>query len=93
MKRSVFGRQLDPPARHPQFAEEPADAEEHAAGVVAHEETQAMYAAEVASQTATKVQALVPTFQRSIFHSPESQSKKTWNNLVDTNPAPGIVKV
>ena len=52
-----------------------------------------MYAAEVASQTATKVQALVPTFQRSIFHSPESQSKKTWNNLVDTNPAPGIVKV
>lgn len=63
------------------------------AGVVAHEETQAMYAAEVASMTAEKVQRLVPTFQRSIFHSPESQSKKTWNNLVDTNPAPGIVKV
>jgi hypothetical protein len=36
---------------------------------------------------------LVPGFQRSIFHSPESQYKKAWNNSVDTNPVPGIVKV
>jgi uncharacterized membrane protein YgaE (UPF0421/DUF939 family) len=51
-------------------------------GEAVHEETQAMYAAEVASMTAEKVQRLVPGFQRSIFHSPESQYKKAWDKAV-----------
>jgi hypothetical protein len=63
------------------------------AGVTAHEETQAMYAAHVAVETATKVQVLVPSFKRSIFHSPESQYKKAWNAAVDANPSAGVSKV
>jgi len=61
--------------------------------VGAHEETQAMHQAAVAADAAAKVAVLVPGFKRSIFHSPESQYNKEWNNAVDTNPVPGIGKV
>lgn len=51
--------------------------------VEAHEETQAMHAAAVVADTTAKVQALVPSFKRSIWHSPESQYESTWNKAVD----------
>jgi len=62
-------------------------------GVGGHAETQAMHQAFVAADASAKVAVLVPGFQRSIFHSPESQYNKEWNNAVDTNPVPGIGKV
>jgi hypothetical protein len=63
------------------------------AGVPVHEETQAMYAAQVIAETTAKVQVLVPSFKRSIFHSPESQYKKTWNDASAANPTLGVAKV
>jgi hypothetical protein len=63
------------------------------AEIPAHSDIQAMHQAAVAADTQAKVQALVPGFKRSIFHSPESQYDTAWNNAVDTNPVPGIVKV
>ena len=46
------------------------------------EETQAMHQAHVIADTTAKVQALVPTFKRSIFSSPASQYTKAWNAAV-----------
>jgi hypothetical protein len=63
------------------------------AGTAAHEETQAMYAADVAVETAAKVQALVPEFKRSIWHSPEHQYATAWNKAVQANPNSGLVTI
>lgn len=43
------------------------------------EETQAQHQAEVIHETTVKVQHLVPSFKRSIWHSAATQYKKTWN--------------
>ena len=61
--------------------------------LVAHEETQAMHQAAVAADTTAKVQALVPSFKRSIFHSPESQYDNAWNNAVDAGGFDPSLKV
>jgi hypothetical protein len=47
-----------------------------------HSEVQASHQVSVAIETAARVQVLVPGFKRSIFHSPEYQFKKTWNDAV-----------
>lgn len=60
------------------------------AGVVAHEESVAMYQASVAADTAAKVQSLVPSFKRSFWHSPEAQYKKAWNDAVKQYPNLGV---
>jgi hypothetical protein len=52
------------------------------AGDATEEETQAMYQAHVVADTTAKVTALVPTFKRSIWHSPASQYTKAWNDAV-----------
>jgi hypothetical protein len=62
-------------------------------GFDAHEDTQVMHQAEVAASTAAQVEALVPGFKRSIFHSPESQYKKAWNDAVAANPDAGIAAI
>jgi hypothetical protein len=64
-----------------------------ASAVAPHEETQTMHALAVADDTTAKVQALVPGFKRSIFHSPESQYTKAWNDAVDAHPELGVAKV
>jgi hypothetical protein len=46
------------------------------------EEAQDAHAVAVAHDTTVKVQALVPGFKRSIWHSPASQYKTAWNNGV-----------
>jgi len=46
------------------------------------EETQGQFAAHVAADTAARVEALVPGFKRSIFHSPQHQYKTVWNDEV-----------
>ena len=61
--------------------------------VPAHAETQAMHQAAVAADTQAKVQALVPGFKRSIFHSPESQYDNAWNNAVDAGGFDPSLKV
>jgi hypothetical protein len=53
------------------------------AGVKAHAETKAMYQANVIADTTIKVATLVPGFNRSFWHSPESQYNKAWDNAVD----------
>jgi hypothetical protein len=63
------------------------------AGLPEHPEAKAMFQAHTAADTASKVQALVPGFQRSIFHSPESQYNKVWNQAVDAQPTLGLAKV
>ena len=65
----------------------PADATAHPL------QTQAIYQANVAAETTAKVQALVPKFKPSIFHTPESQYEKAWNAAVDANPGLGLVKL
>jgi hypothetical protein len=62
------------------------------AGVVAHEETQAMHQADVVAKTTVKVQALVPGYKRSIWHSPESQYKSEWNKAVVSGEFPANLK-
>ena len=57
-----------------------------------HAEIQAMHAASVAVDTTAKVQTLVPGFKRSIFHSPESQYNKAWNDAVDQGGFPDTLK-
>jgi hypothetical protein len=47
-------------------------------------EVQEAHAVAVAHDTTVKVQALVPGFKRSIWHSPASQYKTAWNNGVVT---------
>jgi hypothetical protein len=42
------------------------------------EETQVMHQAHVIAETTAKVTALVPSFKRSIWHSPASQYDKAW---------------
>ena len=63
------------------------------AGVELHEEHQAMYAMAVAAHTTVKVQALVPGFKRSIWHSPESQYVSTWNKAVEEEGLPETLTV
>lgn len=58
----------------------------------AHDVT-AMHQAFVAADTTAKVQALVPGFKRSIWHSPESQYNKAWNGAVDAGGFPAALKV
>lgn len=48
---------------------------------------------QVAHDTSTKVTALVPGFKRSIFHTPESQYKSTWNSAVTLRGFPETMKV
>jgi hypothetical protein len=48
------------------------------------EEAQDAHAVAVAHDTTVKVQALVPGFKRSIWHSPAAQYKTAWNNGVVT---------
>jgi hypothetical protein len=55
-------------------------------------DVQAAHQAFVAADTTAKVQALVPGFKRSIFHSPESQYKSAWNKAVDENNLPATLK-
>jgi hypothetical protein len=62
-------------------------------GVEAHAEAQAMHQAAVAADTTAKVQSLVPSFKRSIFHSPESQYNKAWNAEVDASGLDTSLKV
>lgn len=62
-------------------------------GEDAAEDTQAAHQATVAVDTTAKVQALVPGFKRSIFHSPESQYKGQWNKAVDDGGLDSILKV
>jgi hypothetical protein len=57
------------------------------------EETVAAHQAFVAADTTAKVQALVPTFKRSIFHSPAWQVKNEWNKAVESHPELGISAV
>lgn len=59
----------------------------------AHSDTQAMHQAAVAADTLAKVQALVPGFKRSIWHSPESQYNAQWNKAVDEGGFPATLKV
>ena len=63
------------------------------AGLVAHAEVQAAHQVDVATATAAKVQTLVPGFKRSIFHSPESQYKSTWNKAIDAGEFDATLKV
>jgi hypothetical protein len=62
-------------------------------GVKAHADTQAMHASFVAMDTTSKVEALVPGFKRSIWHSPESQYNKAWDNAVTTGGFDSSLKV
>ena len=52
-----------------------------------------VYQAHIAAETSEKVQVLVPTFHRSIFHSVEAQFRKAWNDAVAWNPGAGVVAV
>jgi hypothetical protein len=61
--------------------------------IVPHENTQAAHEAATAIDTATKVQALVPGFKMSIFHTPQVQYVKTWNDAVQANPTAGMTKI
>lgn len=56
------------------------------------EEITAMRQAHVAADTAAKVQTLVPGFKRSMWHSPESQYKKAWNDAVASGQFPETLK-
>jgi hypothetical protein len=71
----------------------PAAAEDAGVDAATAEETQAHWQAQVAADTTAKVQALVPTFKRSIFHSPVSQQRKAWNEAVAANPSLGVAAV
>lgn len=57
------------------------------------EEVQAMHQASVIETTTAKVNTLVPGFQRSIYHSPESQYKAAWNKTVVEHPDVPVAKV
>lgn len=57
------------------------------------EESKAQYQAHVAADTAQKVAELVPTFKRSLWHSPATQYKRTWNETVAGNSLPASLKV
>jgi hypothetical protein len=61
----------------------PAETADRANLLFAHD-IQAAHQVNVAVDTAAKVQALVPGFKRSIWHSPESQYKTAWNKAVDS---------
>jgi hypothetical protein len=63
------------------------------ATVAGPDELQAMHQAAVAADTTAKVQALVPGFKHSIWHSPESQYKKAWNGAVDSGGFPATLKL
>lgn len=56
------------------------------------EEITAMHQVHTAADTTAKVQALVPGFKRSIWHSPESQYTKAWNGAVDDGGFPAELK-
>jgi hypothetical protein len=71
----------------------PSTTEEVGEDAATPEETQAHYQAQVAADTTAKVEALVPGFKRSIFHSAASQQKSAWNKAVDENPGVGVSKV
>ena len=63
------------------------------AGVAAHADTQAMHQAATAADAQVKIKVLVPGFKRSIFHSPESQYKSTWDKAVAEGGFPATLKV
>jgi hypothetical protein len=63
------------------------------AGTSAHAETQAMFQAHVVAETSERVQALVPHFKRSIWHSPQYQYTKTWNDAVTAAGLPQTMHV
>jgi hypothetical protein len=62
------------------------------AGLKAHSETQAMHQSAVIAHTTLRVKTLVPSFKRSIWHSPESQYKSTWNHAVAEGEFPDTLK-
>ena len=62
-------------------------------GVVAHGEMKAMHQAAVIHETTAKVTKLVPTFKRSIWHSPAGQYASAWNNAVEQGGSPDSLKV
>lgn len=62
-------------------ANSPAPAPSSSVAVVP-EEHQALHAADAIATTTAKVQALVPAFKRSKWHSAASQYRKTWNDAV-----------
>lgn len=74
-------------------ANSPAPAVAAVAGDASPEETKAQYQAHVIADTTAKVNALVPTFHRSIWHSAATQYKRTWNETVDGNKLPATLKV
>jgi hypothetical protein len=62
----------------------PGDAPAHLTSVAAKE----AYQVHVIAQTADHVHTLVPSFQRSIWHSAASQYKKAWNDAVHKDGLP-----
>ena len=53
------------------------------AGTPATEESQALHAMSVRTETEAKVKTLVPSFKMSKFHSPAVQYRNAWNKQVD----------
>lgn len=71
----------------------PAPAAALGAHAATAEETQAMHQAHVIADTTAKVNKLVPNFKRSIWHSPASQYKSTWNDSVKSGGFPTALAV
>jgi len=59
----------------------------------APEEAQALHQANVIAATAAKIQALVPSFTRSIWHTAAAQYKNAWNSAVDHGNFPDTLAV
>ena len=58
----------------------------------AEEDTQASHQAQVIAETTAKINALVPNFKRSIWHSAASQYTNTWNSAIDTGGFPETMR-
>jgi hypothetical protein len=74
-------------------ANSPAPAPTPSDATASPEDIQAHHQAEIAADTVKKVQALVPGFKRSLFHSPEGQYKKAWNDEITKLKLPASLKV
>ena len=74
------------------MANSPAPAAPVAGASATAEETQAMHQAHVIADTTAKVSKLVPSFKRSIWHSPAAQYTATWDAAVEKNPKAGLAK-
>jgi hypothetical protein len=65
----------------------------HADATASWEERQAMHQAAVSADTSAKVQALVPGFKRSIWHTPAHQYNEAWNKAVVAGGFPATLQV